>query len=97
MSSNLCWTTHIDEVYAKAMKRLDIIQRLQIKLDMNSLERLYLSFVLPILEYGDMVWSGACDSNLEKLVHVRAMRLITGATERSHTHIVYEDIGWHKL
>ena len=59
-----------------------------------------LSFLcLPILEYGDIVWSGACDCDLDKLVHVRAtcMRLLTGATERSHTHILYEDLGWHKL
>ena len=81
------------------MKRLYIIQSFKFKLDRNSLERFYLSFVLPILEYGDIVWSGACDHDLDKLdkVHVRAMRLITGATERSHTHILYEDLGWHKL
>ena len=99
LSNNLCWTNHIDEVYVKAMKRLDIIQSFKFKLDRNSLERFYLSFVLPILEYGDIVWSGACDRDLDKLdkVHVRAMRLITGATERSHTNILYEDLGWHKL
>ena len=26
LSNNQCWTNHIDEVYVKAMKRLDIIQ-----------------------------------------------------------------------
>ena len=83
----------------RSMKRLDIIKSFKFKLDSNSLQRFYLSFVLPILEYGDIVWSGACDRDLDKLdkVHVRAMRLITGATERSHTHILYEDLGWHKL
>ena len=93
LSNNLVWTNHIDEVYVKAMKRLDIIQSFKFKLDRNSLERFYLSFVLPILEYGAIVWSGACDRDLDKLdkVHARAMRLITGATERSHTNILYED------
>ena len=54
------------------------------------MERFYLSFVLPILEYGDKVWSGACDRDLDKLdkVHVRAMRLITGATN-DHIQIFY--------
>ena len=81
------------------MKRLDIIQSFKFKLDRNSLERFYLSFDLPILEYGDKVWSVACDRDLDKLdkVHVRAMRLITSATERSNTNILYEDLGWHKL
>ena len=32
LSNNLCWTNHIDEVYVKAMKRLDIIQSLNLAL-----------------------------------------------------------------
>ncbi len=54
------------------------------KLYRNALERFYLSFVLPILEYGDAVWSRACDRDLGKLdrVQIRAMRVITGATAR---------------
>ena len=39
---------------------------------------MFLSFVLPILEYGDIMWSGACDRDLDKLdkVHVRACALL---------------------
>ena len=44
LSNNLDWTNHIDEVYVKAMKRLDI-QSFNHKLDRNSLEQFYLSFV----------------------------------------------------
>ena len=78
LSNNLGWTNHIDEVYVNVMKRLDIIQSFKFKLDKNSLERFYLSFVLPILEYGAIVWSGAFNRDLDKLdkVHVRAMRLL---------------------
>ncbi len=81
------------------MKRLDTIQCFKFKLDRTSLARFYLSYVLPILEYGDIVWSGAYDRELPKLdqVHVRAMHIITGATEHSHVAPLYEDIGWHRL
>ena len=43
------------------------------------------SFVLPIMEYSD-VWAGSLDGNLEK-VFVRAMRIITGATQRYNIYI----------
>ena len=83
---SLSWTSHIDEVCIKAMKRLDIIQRFKFKLAQKDLERLYISFVLPIIEYGDALWDGATHLDTGKLdyVQIRAMRIITGATERSH-------------
>lgn len=99
LSDNLGWNLHINEVYSKAMKRLDIIQHFKFKLDRQALERYYISYVLPIIEYGDVVWSGANDQELDKLdrVQIRAMRIITGATERSNINALYEELGWHKL
>ena len=85
LSHNLSWNTHIEEIAGKAMRRLDIIKSFKFKMSRNHLEKFYLSFVLPILEYGDALWDGAQDYELDKLdqVHVRAMRIIiTGATER---------------
>ena len=35
-------------------------------------------------------------SKLDK-VHIRAMRIITGATERSNINSMYEDLGWVSL
>ena len=93
LSNDLGWANHIDEICTKAMRRLDVIQSFKFKLDRNALERFYMSFVLPIMEYGDVV-SPDCD--LEKLdkVNIRAMRIITGATERSNINSMYEDLGW---
>ena len=67
ISGGLGWTTHIDEIYVKAMKRFDIIQYLKFKLGRKKLERFYISYVLPILGYGDVLWSGVCDYELAKL------------------------------
>ncbi len=97
LSYNLKWGSHIDDICCKAMKRVNIIQHFKFSLDRKNLERFYLSFVLPILEYGDVIWTGANEYELDKLdrVHVRAMRIITGATERSSVNNLYEDLGWH--
>ena len=82
LSNDLGWANHIDEICAKAMRR-----------------RFYMSFVLPIMEYGDVIWAGSPDCDLEKLykVHIRAMRIIAGATERSNINSTYEDLGWVRL
>ena len=79
LCNNLGWINHIDEVYVNAMKRLYIIQSLKFKLDRNSLERFYLSFVLPILEYGDIVWSGASERPCQSYApYYWCYRTITG-------------------
>ena len=99
IAKNLWWREYINEVYCKAMKRLDIIQAFKYKLDRQSLEKYYISFVRPLLEYADVVWSGAYDCDLVKLekVQVRAMRIITGATEKSNILNLYRDTGWAYL
>ena len=78
---------------SKSLKRLDIIQRFKFKLARKDLERFYISFVLPIIEYGDALWDGANHLDTGKLdkVQIRAMRIITGATERSHIQGLYDD------
>ena len=98
-SNNLSWGLHIDEICKKAMQRLDVIQSFKFKMKRNDLERFYLSFVLPILEYCDILWDGAPEYELNKLdrIQLRAMRIITGATERCDTMALYTDLGWHSL
>ena len=99
LNQTLTWTSHIDEICVKAMKRLDVIQHIKFKVSRNCLQRYYMSFVLPVLEYADSLWNGAYDQDLNRLdkVHIRAMRIITGATQRSSTQALYGELGWHTL
>jgi hypothetical protein len=56
---------------------------LKFRLDRSSLEKLYLSFIRPLLEYGDVVEDSHniyLINNLEK-VQIEAMRIILGGTK----------------
>jgi hypothetical protein len=50
------WKDHINEIYAKACRRTNILRLMKHKLDKESLEKLYIGFIRPILEYGGIVW-----------------------------------------
>jgi hypothetical protein len=58
---------------------------LKFRIDRSSLEKLYLSFIRPLIEYGDVVW----DShniyliNILEKVQIEAMRIISGGTKLS--------------
>jgi hypothetical protein len=58
---------------------------LKFRIDRSSLEKLFLSFIRPLIEYGDVVW----DShniyliNILEKVQIEAMRIISGGTTLS--------------
>ena len=67
LTHNLSWTTHIDSISQKAQGRLNVLLAFKFKLPRKSLERYYNSFVLPIMEYADVLWGSAPQQDLVKL------------------------------
>ena len=98
-TSNLRWNVHIDNIVKTALRRLDMMSPLKWRLDRKSLETMYFSFVLSAMEYANVVWSGTYDSDIVKLenVHVKGMRLITGATARSNISNLHKETGFPNL
>ena len=72
---------------------------LKFKCDRQSLEVMYFSFVLPVMEYANVVWGGTYDIDLTKLerIHVDGMRLTTGATARSNIANLYKETKWQTI
>ena len=99
ISHNLRWNCHIDDIVTKASKKLDLMRGLKYKLDRRSLETIYMSFIRPCVEYGDILWAGTYDSDLCKIdaIQVEAMRIVVGATARSNINLLYEETGWPTL
>ena len=99
LENNLSWHEHIHNISTKAEKKLNIIKQMKFKLARKTLEKLYFSFIRPILEYGDVVWQGASHSDLRKLdvIQVEAMRLVSGAPFRSNIDSLYMELGWQNL
>jgi hypothetical protein len=98
LSKDLSWNKHITEVIDKATRRLGIMRKLKYKIDRISLERIYLAFIRPLLEYGDVIW----DSPLEVLhpleaIQRNAARIVVGATARCSTQGLYSETSWEPL
>ena len=69
----------------KANRRIDVLRSLGHSLDRRSLEKLYLSYIRPILEYCNVVWDNYSKSEAENLeaIQLTAARNGTGATRRT--------------
>jgi hypothetical protein len=98
ISHDLTWKHHIKEVTDKATRRLGVMRKLKYKLDRRSLERMYMGFIRPLLEYGDILW----DSPMEVLdpleaIQRNAARIVTGATAKARTDGLYKETNWAPL
>ena len=99
LSHNLRWSPHINEVVSRCTKKVNMLKQFKFDLDRKSLETIYFSFIRPSMEYGDVLFAGTYESDLCKLdrLQVDAMRIVTGATEKSNIVLLYEDLGWPYL
>ena len=56
-SNDCTWHEHLALVNSKARKRINILCKLKFQIDRKSLQTIYFSFILPLLEYADVVWN----------------------------------------
>lgn len=99
LSKNGQWHEHIQNILTSAAKIVGIMRKLKFTLTRVALNQIYLSYVLPILEYSSVVWDGCSlqDSNsLEKLQN-EAARIVTGLTRSVSLDKLYRECGWPSL
>ena len=98
-SSDLEWRHHIADIKTKAWQRINVLRAFKFRFDRQSLERMYVSFIRPTLEYSGVVWDNCTkqDKNLLEDIQIEAMRIVTGATKLCSIDKLYIDTGWEKL
>ena len=72
---------------------------LKFLLDRQSLERMYVSFIRPLLEYGDILWDNCTHEQKQKLesIQTEAARICTGATKLCSIAKLQNEVKWEHL
>jgi hypothetical protein len=98
-SNNGLWHDHIDYNVKKAYTRLNMLRKVRFILNRFTLEKMYFSFIRPILEYGDVVWDTQTHYLINKIenVQTKAARIATGGTKLTSIQKLYEETGREKL
>ncbi|MCG7877682.1 MAG: reverse transcriptase domain-containing protein [Candidatus Thiodiazotropha endolucinida] len=99
LSSDGTWHEHIDYITSKAWTRINVMRKFKFTLDRQALEKIYVSFIRPLLEYADVVWDNCTRYEviaLEK-IQIEAARIVTGATKLVSLEMLYRDTGWETL
>jgi hypothetical protein len=99
LQKNGKWSIHIEECVNRATKRVDVLRGLMYRLDRKSLEKIYMSFIRPLLEYSSVVFGNCTGMEKAKLegVQLAAARVVLGATRGTSHAKMYKDLGWMNL
>jgi hypothetical protein len=99
LQNNCKWGDYVSKIYEKACERLKIRRMLKYQVDRNVLINIYLSFIRPILEYGNVILDNCTqnEANLLESVQVETGRIITGLRVNSSRSELYSELGWDPL
>ena len=99
LDSNAKWSLHIDNICKSALTRINFLKKFKFTFSRKTLNKIYCSFILPILEYGCEVWGGCNKGEEDKLekVQLEAARLVTGLPLFASRESLYFETGWEKL
>ena len=98
-SDDMKWGAHIDAILKKAFNRLNGIRRLKQVITRTVKETLYKSLVLPLVEYGSVLFdncSAALKLRLERLYRNAAV-IVTGAFRNTSFARLLNELGWDTL
>ena len=82
LSNDGTWHEHINFITSKAWQKIYVMRKLKLMLDRDSLNKIYISFVRPTLEYANVVWDNCSqyETNAIERIQIEAARIVTGAT-----------------
>ena len=60
ISSNGNWAEHINNICQKATKQIFVLRKLKFTLNRNNSNKIYVTYILPLLEYACELWDGCC-------------------------------------
>ncbi len=99
LDNKLNFRLYIDSLVSKTNNMINPVKQLSSSLTSKHLEKIFMSFILPTMEYGSLVYSGASQSDLNKLdqVYYRAALLVSGCIHGSNKFKVFKSLGWRTL
>ena len=99
LSNDGTWHEHIDYITSKAWQKIYVMRKLKFLLDRESLNRIFISFIRPTLEYADIVWNNCTQYEINKIekIQLKAARIVTGATRLISVELLYKETGWEPL
>ena len=80
----------------KATKQIFVLRKLKFILNRNKSNKIYVAYILPLLEYACELWDECCSRDADELEQLQfeAARIITGLPKFASKESLYFETGW---
>lgn len=100
LDENLTFKAHIDDLARRYQNMTNTLKSLKNTLKSRHLEKIYNTYMIPLLDHGDLLYSSSSSKfHLLKLdrIHYRAACYVSGAMRGSNTVKVLDNLNWASL
>ena len=96
IDQTLNWNNQIDSVCLNISRRITLLKQLSKYVNRDSLKLYYNSYILPIFDYGCLIWSRCTDNNTKRLLKLqkRAARIILKADIITPSETMFQELQW---
>ena len=96
IDKNLTWVQHINLVCQNVSRKLTLMKLLSKYVNQNSLKQFNNAYVLPVFDFGCVVWGNTTNANLTRLVKLqkRAARMILKADFMTPSEQLFKERNW---
>ena len=96
IDKNLTWEKQIDSVCLNITRRITLLKLLSKYVNKPGLKQYYSSYILPIFDYGCLIWSRGSSSNVLRLLRLqkRAARIILKADILTPSESMFIELQW---
>ena len=99
IDENLNWSAHIDHLCSNVSSKISLLRQLSQYVPQHVQKLFYQSYILPLIDYGSVIWGSTSSSNIERLLKLqkRAARIILKADFRTPSVDMFRDLGWQSI
>lgn len=100
INNRFSWSNHIDYIRGKISKKLGLLRSIKSCLPLNARIPFFNSFILPLFDYGDIIWGDRGNASLMSELQVlqnKAARLILDLPVHSSASEALKRLGWKPL
>ena len=96
IDNTLSWATQVDNVCQNVTKRITLMKLLSKYIDKTSLNQFYNFYILPVLDYGCMVWGHCSVTHSNRLLKLqkRAARIVFRAVIMTPSETMFRELNW---
>ena len=99
IDDKLTWSAHIETVCSSLSSKISLLRQLAKYVSTNVLKKFYQGYILPLIDYGSITWSGTTSANIERLLKLqkRAARIILQTDYSTPSAEMFAELGWQPI